>query len=41
VYVYHRANGIPRCISIFLYETATIKGVREAAESDMNTGVKK
>jgi len=41
VHVYHRANGIPRCISIFLYETATIKGVREAAESDMNTGVKK
>lgn len=36
VYLYHRANGNPRCLAVFLYETATIKEVRDEAEVDMS-----
>ena len=35
VYLYHRANGNPRCLGVFIYETVTIKEVRDKAEVDM------
>jgi hypothetical protein len=32
IYLFHKDNGKPRVISVFLYETVTIKEVRDAAE---------
>lgn len=35
IYLWHGRNGSPRIVSIFLYDTATIKEVREKAEYDL------
>jgi len=34
IYLFHRANGNPRIVSIFLYDNATVKGIRDKAEQD-------
>lgn len=34
VFLWHRRNGNPDCIAIFLYEDCKIKDVRNAAEAD-------
>lgn len=31
IYLFHRNNGHPRIVATFLYETATIKEIRERA----------
>jgi len=43
IYLWHRRNGNPDIIAIFLYDTATIKQIREAATKglvEMNKTVK-
>jgi len=35
IYLFHRDEGKPIIVSIFLYETATVKEVRDAAEKAM------
>lgn len=32
IYLFHRGNGNPRIVGLFLYETATIKEIRNMAE---------
>jgi len=34
LWLWHRRNGNPICVAIFLYENATVKEIREAAERD-------
>jgi predicted nuclease of predicted toxin-antitoxin system len=38
VYLFHRDEGTPKIIRIFLYETARIKEVRDAAEEVQRDG---
>lgn len=33
IYLFHRANGSPMPVAVFLYETATIKKIRDKAET--------
>ncbi len=35
VFLWHRRNGHPDCIAIFLYDDVKIKQVREAADEDI------
>ncbi len=37
IYLFHRRNGTPELIAIFLYETATIKQVRDRATEKERT----
>ena len=39
VYLWHRRNGNPECIKVFLYEDVRLKEIREAAVLVCNEGV--
>lgn len=32
IYLFHRADGSPKIVAIFPYETATVRGIRDIAE---------
>lgn len=32
IYLFHRNGGEPQCLSIFIYETATVKTIRDTTE---------
>lgn len=34
IYLWHRRNGNPGIIAVFLYENATVKQIRDAAQVD-------
>ena len=34
VWLWHRRNGNPNCIAIFLYQDVKVKDIRETAEKD-------
>lgn len=34
IYLWHRRNGNPQIVAVFLYETARVKEIREAAVLD-------
>ena len=36
IYLYHRNNGTPKPIAIFLYDTATVKEIRDTAERNFS-----
>ena len=35
IYLFHRNGGSPRIVSVFFYETATVKEIRDRATKDM------
>ena len=38
IYVWRNNNGKPCPIAIFLYDTATVKEIRESAQKDLDNG---
>ena len=38
VFLFHRANGNPKIVAIFDYNTVTIKTIREVVEQDGSSG---
>lgn len=38
VWLWHRRNGNPVCLRVWLYEDVKIKTVRDAAQTDMEKG---
>ena len=39
IYLFHRDEGNPRIVSVFLYETATVKQIREKALADLENKI--
>jgi len=38
IFLWHRRNGHPDCIKIFLFDETTIEEVREAVDEDIKKG---
>lgn len=38
IYLFHRDDGNPRCITVFMQEYARVKEIRDACYQDMESG---